>query len=153
MEQSADGCYHHHPERITLTDFGQSSAVAYPRHYCWATMKAGFPMAPSDRLLWPSISARDQVWWVIAISKPTLVAIARELLSKAGYPVKSYSSHSYRSGGATDLWNSQRCRPLTIKLYGRWKSDAYLFYTRDNPVRTAAEVAQALTFFDQVAKA
>ena len=60
-----------------------------------------------------------------------------------------FAGHSYRSGGATDLWESNRCRPLTIKLHGRWKSDAYRLYIRDNPAKTAAEVAKALAFFDE----
>ena len=74
--------------------------------------------------------------------------MARTLLTRAGYPAMRYAGHSYRSGGATDLWDSNRCRPLTLKIHGRWKSDAYRLYIRDNPHKTAAEIAQAMAFFD-----
>ena len=134
-------------EKVTLKDFGASSAVAYLRQYM-DIMRAGFPTKPSTRPLWPSISDNGHANWTTATTKTAFVTFARQLLTLAGYPAKSYSGHSYRSGGATDLWQSQRCRPLTIKLHGRWKSDAYLLYIRDNPDRTAAEVTQALAFFD-----
>ena len=134
------------PERVILSDFGESSAVAFLRQYV-DIMRKGFPITPSTQPLWPFISDQGNISWATATTKANFVSLARQLLSKAGYPAQSYSGHSYRSGGATDLWDSQRCRPLTIKLHGRWKSDAYLLYIRDNPHRTAAEVTQALAFF------
>lgn len=60
-------------------------------------------------------------------SKKAFNDLARALLAKAGYPALLYAGHSYRSGGATNLWESRRCRPLTIKLHGRWRSDCYFF--------------------------
>jgi integrase len=140
------------PEHVTLTDFGATSAVAHLRCYM-EVMAAGFPKGTSTQPLWPSISENGTVFWATATTKLNFVALARQLLTKAGYPAMRYSGHSYRSGGATDLWDSQRCRPLTIKLHGRWKSDAYLLYIRDNPERTAAEVTQALAFFNQAMSA
>lgn len=136
-------------ERVTISDFGDTSAVAYLREY---TRLMGFPPGSSCPL-WPVISPAG----VVNCSKPTpkraFVALARQLLAKAGFPAKDYSGHSYRSGGATDLWRSNRCRPLTIKLHGRWKSDAYRLYIRDNPEDTAAEVAAALSFFATASQA
>ena len=85
-------------------------------------------------------------------SKRAFVALARQLLTKAGFLAKDYAGHSYRSGGATDLWRSNRCRPFTIKLHGRWKSDAYHLYIRDNPRDTAAEVSAALAFFSKMSQ-
>lgn len=132
-------------EKVTISDYGESSAVAYLREYVriMGFKERGAASAP----LWPVISSAGAVNLSKATSKPAFVALARQLLTKAGYPAKDYAGHSYRSGGATDLWRSNRCRPLTIKLHGRWKSDAYRLYIRDNPRDTAAEVSAALAFF------
>ena len=130
-------------ERVTISDFGDTSAVAYLREYI---RLMGFPSG-SACPLWPVISPAGVIHRSKATPKRVFVAKARQLLAKAGFSAKDYSGHSYRSGGATDLWRSHRCRPLTIKLHGRWKSDAYRLYIRDNPQDTAAEVAAALSFF------
>jgi hypothetical protein len=42
-----------------------------------------------------------------------------------------YSGHSFRAGGATDLFTS-RVPYNIIKKFGRWKSDAALKYYRDD---------------------
>lgn len=131
-----------HPERVRLQDYGPRSATAHLRAYVDAMvgLKSHMP-------LWPTISLAGAVQPAKAVSKATFVAIARQLLTHAGFPASKYSGHSYRSGGATDLWDSNRCRPYAIKLHGRWKSDAYLLYIRDNPNRTATEVSHAFAFF------
>jgi hypothetical protein len=98
--------------------------------------------------LWPFIDDLETVSWSTSTSKHKFIQRSRHLLARAGYSPKLYAGHSYRSGGATDFWESQRCRPLTIKLQGRWKSEAYRLYIRDNPRCTAQEVAQALAFFE-----
>jgi len=132
-------------ERVTLSDYGETSAVAYLREY---VQLMGFKeRRVTSAPLWPLISPAGTVDLAKATPKRNFVALARQLLSKAGYPAKEYAGHSYRSGGATDLWRSNQCRPLTIKLHGRWKSDAYRLYIRDNPRDTAAEVSAALSFF------
>ena len=135
------------PEHVILTNHGESSAVAYLAQY-FSLMGFSHKIHAAAHPLWPTINAMGQVSWKRALTKNAFVALARRLLAKAGYPARMYSGHSYRSGGATDLWNSHRCRPLTIKLHGRWKSDAYRLYIRDNPNSTAEEVATALAFFD-----
>jgi hypothetical protein len=53
-------------------------------------------------------------------------------------------AHSFRSGGATDLFHNN-CRPLYIKFQGRWKSDAYTIYIRDHPEKRSTEIAKAFT--------
>lgn len=70
-------------------------------------------------------------------------------LATAGINPQAYSGHSFRSGGATDLWDGQ-CRPRVIQLFGRWLSDAFWLYVRDNPHAGAREVADA---FSQLARA
>lgn len=131
-----------HPERVRLQDYGPSSATAHLRAYVdtMIGLQGNMP-------LWPSISMSGVVRPAKAVSKEAFVATARQLLTQAGFPSYKHSGHSYRSGGATDLWDSNRCRPYAIKLHGRWKSEAYLLYIRDNPHRTAMEVSHAFAFF------
>lgn len=137
-------------ERVTITDYGETSAVAYLREY---VRLMGFKeRRAAAGPLWPTVSPSGAVSHAKATTKLAFVALARRLLTMAGYPAKSYAGHSYRSGGATDLWRSHRCRPLTIKLHGRWKSDAYRLYIRDNARDTAAEVSSALAFFAKVSQ-
>lgn len=135
-------------ERVTISDFGDTSAVAYLREYTRLMEFTPGSAAP----LWPIISPVGIIHRARANPKRMFVDLAQQLLLKAGFPAKSYSGHSYRSGGATDLWRSNLCRPLTIKLHGRWRSDAYRLYIRDNPQDTANEVAAALAFFATASK-
>jgi hypothetical protein len=133
------------PERVIICDYGPTSGVAFLREY--------FRVMGLDRTapafpLWPFIDDNESVSSGVFTSKYKFIERSRYLLARAGYPPKLYAGHSYRSGGATDLWESQRCRPLTIKLQGRWKSEAYRLYIRDNPQHTAQEVARAMAFFD-----
>ena len=48
-------------------------------------------------------------------------------LQKAGVDHKNYSTHSFRSGGATWAFNSGVPGEI-IKIVGNWKSDCYLKY-------------------------
>lgn len=134
------------PETVIITDYGPSSGVAFLREY-FRVMRLGDK--PPAYPLWPLITDMGDIQWTKATPKYKFIQQARFLLAKAGYPHLRYAGHSYRSGGATDLWESNKCRALTIKLHGRWRSDAYRLYIRDNPHKTAEEVAQALAFFDQ----
>lgn len=135
-----------HPERVTILDYGSTSGVAWMRQY-FEVMQ--MDKSPPAYPLWPMIDNAGSIKWTEATSKDTFVGRARLLLKQAGYPPHMFSGHSYRSGGATDLWESHRCRPLTIKLHGRWRSDAWRLYVRDNPQQRAEEVARALAFFEE----
>ena len=135
-------------EQIILKDYGPTSAVAFLREY-FRIMGFGYTGAKAGNPLWPVIAQDGNVNWMQATSKKSFVSKVRHLLNVAGYEAKAYSGHSFRSGGATDLWDSHRCRPMVIKLFGRWKSEAYRVYIRDNPQRTAIEVAAAMAFFDE----
>ena len=53
---------------------------------------------------------------------------------------EDFSPHSFRSGGATDLAD-QNCPELIIQRLGRWRSDAYKLYIRDNPGLSATQAA------------
>ena len=136
------------PERVTFSDYGPGPGVAFLREYFRVMGLAN--KAPAYPL-WPFIDDLGGVSWTTWTSKYKFIERSRQLLERAGYPSKHFAGHSYRSGGATDLWESQRCRPLTLKLHGRWKSEAYRVYIRDNPHQTAQEVARALAFFESSA--
>ena len=106
----------HAPERVTMSDYGRSSGVAYLREY-FRVMR--LDTKPPAYPLWPYTAENGDISWTRPLTKVEFIKWARTLLAKAGYPPLRYSAHSYRSGGATDLWDSNRCRPLTIKLHGR----------------------------------
>lgn len=74
--------------------------------------------------------------------KDAWVAYLRHHLQALGFPADQFSGHSFRSGGATDLWDSGE-RPRHIQRYGRWLSDAFWLYIRDNPELTAQQIAAA----------
>jgi integrase len=72
--------------------------------------------------------------------KKHFIAWVRDLLGKAGYEPSKFSGHSFRAGGATDLF-AGGADPRTIKLAGRWKSEAYLLYLRDHPEDSARTIS------------
>ena len=137
------------PELVTTTDYGPQSAVAWLRRY-WQVVRVGG--RPPAYPLWPQVEVSGATNWSGATSKPAFVSRVKAFLTRAGYPAHRYSGRSFRSGGATDLWDSHKCRPLTVKLRGRWRSDAWRLYVRDNPQERAEEVAQALAFFAQAGR-
>lgn len=119
------------PEPVIIRDYGQKSA-AYHLRILLACSFPAFPRTP----MFP-----DQ-HGVQRMSKQAFHVLVRQKLAAAGYASHSYSAHSFRSGGATDLYHNN-CRPLYIKFQGRWKSDAYIIYIRDHPDKRSAEVAHA----------
>ena len=67
----------------------------------------------------------------------------KKVVQLIGLDPSSYSNHSLRAGGATDLFVA-RVPYSIIKKMGRWKSDAALLYYRDEEdVRLA--VAEAFS--------
>lgn len=137
------------PEQITIVDYGPSSAVAWLRQY-WQVM--GLANRPPAYPVWPTVNHLGHINYNTFTTKQQFITRVRTLLGRVGYPAHAYSGHSFRSGGATDLWASHKCRSLTIKLHGRWRSDAWKVYVRDNPFERAEEVAAALAFFHQAAQ-
>lgn len=119
------------PEPVIIRDYGKSSAAYHLRKL----IACSFPALPQTPLF-PDIHG------IRRMTKPAFAVIVRQRLSAAGYAAASYSAHSFRSGGATDLYHNN-CRPLYIKFQGRWKSDAYTIYIRDHPDKRSDEVAKA----------
>ncbi len=71
----------------------------------------------------------------------------RYFLLKAGYPPKSFNTHSLRIGAATSASNAGISSQV-IKLLGRWKSGVYRRYIRTHdPVlkRAARQLGQPHT--------
>jgi hypothetical protein len=63
------------------------------------------------------------------------------MLTSLNLDSSNYSLHSFRAGGATDLFKVGVPYPK-IQKYGRWKSDAALVYYRDE-IEIAASAAVA----------
>jgi len=74
----------------------------------------------------------EKSWFWKSISK---------MLQSLNYDSDEFSVHSFRAGGATDLFSIGIPYPK-IKKYGRWKSDAALVYYRDE-IEIAATIASA----------
>ena len=74
-------------------------------------------------------------------SKRWFGRVVRKMATALGRAATRYSGHSFRAGGATDLFIMGVPYPK-IKLYGRWKSDAALVYYRSN-IEVARTVAKA----------
>jgi integrase len=65
-------------------------------------------------------------------------------LTRLGYTHTDYSPHSLRSGGATDLFTRHFLPPKDVQQLGRWASDAFWIYLRDNPHVQGVQIAAAL---------
>lgn len=112
-------------EQIDMVDWGVESAVHYLRNY--------FDMfdlwdASPDSLVFGSYD------------KPAFVKQVKRLVSLAGMD-GDFAGHSFRSGGACDLYASNVPIESIMKL-GRWSSDAALLYLRCEEV-TPLKIAQA----------
>jgi len=124
-------------EHVYLHDYGPTSAVALLKRY-GAILHLG-EMRDSAPL-WPEITDDFTVRWDRPISKGAFVKEFQALLTQAGMNASQFSGHSFRAGGATDLWLGN-CPPELIKRHGRWKSDCFYIYIRYNPHVQAAQVA------------
>lgn len=73
------------------------------------------------------------------------------LFERAGYGDKWITGHSFRAGGATDLFMAGV--PFqTIQKQGRWKSDAVLRYFKAEAVDICREVSRGFQSCEQAAK-
>jgi len=74
-------------------------------------------------------------------SRPWFLRCIQRMLTSLNLDSSNYSLHSFRAGGATDLFKVGVPYPK-IQKYGRWKSDAALVYYRDEiEIATSAAVA------------
>ena len=65
----------------------------------------------------------------VPLSRSLFVEKTKSILSSLGMDKRSYSSHSYRSGGATSA-AKVGLKDWELKQLGRWKSDTYQSYIK-----------------------
>ena len=69
--------------------------------------------------------------WERPISKKSLVSVLRLDIARIGMDPKRFGGHSFRAGGATDLFASGRMTHAEVMSFGRWKTlAAALIYFR-----------------------
>jgi integrase len=81
---------------------------------------------------------------IMVMDKETLMAMANRVWSSYGWP--HITGHSFRIGGTTSYLRTG-VSPLVVKKMGRWSSDAFLLYWRNNEELFAAH-ASNLSFVD-----
>ncbi len=72
----------------------------------------------------------------------------RQMMKKINLKPNSFSSHSFRRGGATWAFSFQVPAEL-VKVHGMWKSEAYLKYldlSLEHRLQVAQVMVQALPF-------
>lgn len=125
------------PEYIYLYDRpGSLSGFSTLRAY-WHRMRFNTATNPHS----PLFPAADLL---SHLPKQAWVNYIHGLLARLDIDPSLYSGHSFRSGGATDLWTAG-ARPRAIQLHGRWLSDAFWLHIRDNPTATGLEISHAFS--------
>ena len=76
------------------------------------------------------------------LTRTRLVSEVRNALSAAGVDCRAYSGHSFRSGAATTA-AKEGVEDSTIKMLGRWKSEAYQVYIK-TPREQLAAISKVL---------
>jgi hypothetical protein len=127
------------PQRVRVVDYPGRSAFKLLKRWfdhwgLWDCSEARlFPRVKRNRVTGAAdfdfSKTATSCWWRRTIS---------HFLLRVGLNPALYSGHSFRAGGATDLFVARVPYPY-IKQMGRWRSDAALKYFRDE-----SEVADAV---------
>ncbi len=134
------------PEWVPFEAFGEASVIHFMRKYAARhALDSKDPAAP----LFPIRPSDPQC--MAPMSKALFVARFRMLVGRTTHPAEEFTGHSFRSGGATDLFHGD-CRPHTIRLQGRWLSDAIFIYIRDCPLKRSHEVGRTFARAYEVAR-
>jgi hypothetical protein len=127
------------PEIIVYKDYPGLSAYKVLHNWMTEFHLWNFP----NKYVLPRITAKPKSKLEVEcnfdqpMSRPRWRRALARFFTKAGYSSNQYSGHSFRAGGATDLFSLGVPYP-TIKKMGRWKSDAALQYYREaNQVASA----------------
>ena len=104
------------------------------------TVAVSLFQASSSRPLQPQpfthhVSSKSRRWLQSCLAKAATLN---------GLQPDYFTSHSLRSGGATDLFASS-LDPATIQFHGRWKSSVFLRYNRLSLAERVAAVTKAFT--------
>jgi len=126
-------------ELISLAHYRDCSAASMLRDY-W--MKNRLFEKPGDAKLFPNVDGKSVLNKSHKAQPSKFVRWLRRVLEKAGYEGSNFSGHSFRAGGAKDLWN-RKVPACLIKIAGRWRSDCYRIYIRDHPAANAIVTARA----------
>ena len=94
-----------------------------------------------DQFLFPRITPDRVIINQSAYTSAALRALVKRSVALIGLPPQGYTSHSLRSGGATDLLDAG-VSETTVQQHGRWKSDAFRVYYRHDK-QAAKDVARA----------
>jgi hypothetical protein len=114
------------------------------RHQRYAAANPHDPILPQNRKIYEH-QGPDGTWHATANAHVTfaLRTAAKSVVGKTGISPKLISARSLRPGGATALL----CAGIdkdTIKLVGRWKSDAMLLYLRAQAVVIGQRFSQQM---------
>lgn len=107
-------------EEVIIKAAGSRSGVSLLKQYA-STIKLheASDAAPLFPLVTKHSSGAVDVYWNTPTDKADhFVPAIRALLQAAGFESSEFSGHSFRAGGATDLWTAG-CRPEVIKRHGR----------------------------------
>ncbi|EGZ19285.1 hypothetical protein PHYSODRAFT_327577 [Phytophthora sojae] len=77
----------------------------------------------------PAATYRSEIGAIESVSARRVANKIQEAAILSGGDPKAYSTHSLRSGGATNMYRSG-VDALTIQFHGRWASDTFKIYTR-----------------------
>jgi len=99
-----------------------------------------------DRLLFPDVrfdkGVPVEMDFTASLTYKSLVGLVRYEVQQLALDPLEYAAHSFRAGGATDLFLAGVMRLPMIMKYGRWKSmEAALLYYREE-VEIAQEASQ-----------
>lgn len=127
---------------VRITDHRGASAYKYLRMWVKRMHLADRPSA----FLFPNVlRARSgsavRFDFNQTASAKWFLGVTRGMAVQLGLDPKAYSNHSYRAGGATDLFIIGVPYPK-IKKYGRWRSEAALVYYRDD-IEVSGAIARA----------
>ena len=132
------------PEVITLHDDGPFSAFRFIKAY-----NQRFSLTSCDDKSIYFFPRLEQGFIVpsfghVPMPKGPWVAFLRSHLTACGVSDPSiFKGHSFRPGGATDLWDLGHSES-EVMLAGRWRSNAFIKYIRDRPLLVIATVKQFL---------
>lgn len=102
-------------------------------------LQAASMLTDGDTWLFPNLSTKART---TQLNKSHFLKWLRDKMLILGHDPSRFSGHSFRAGGATDLYASG-ASPRTIQLTGRWRSEAYIIYIRDHPEAIAKDVSKA----------
>jgi integrase len=134
------------PEFLTIPGYFNASGESM----CGLTFLAAYMQdaavlvrrgASMDSLLFPNVRTGQG-----AQPRETFVSFVRKRLAACGIlNPQDYGGHSFRAGGATDLFRGH-AHEAVVKMLGRWRShQAYLIYIRLDPSQSSELIAQAFS--------